>query len=64
MHVVKAFIYELDVSYAPTCISATGQSDMHCKIEETLLICDLKGHCHEGFVVLDEFCTKIITLRL
>ena len=24
----------------------------------------LKEQCHEGFAVLDEFCAKIITLRL
>ena len=26
--------------------------------------CFLKGHCHEDFVVLGQFCAKIITLRL
>ena len=25
---------------------------------------NLKGHCHENFVVLGQFCAKIITLRL
>ena len=24
----------------------------------------LKGHCHEDFAVLGQFCAKIITLRL
>ena len=24
----------------------------------------LKGHCHENFAVLGQFCAKIITLRL
>ena len=33
-------------------------------LKETLLIRDLKGHCHEDFAVLGEFCAKIITLRL
>ena len=26
--------------------------------------CYLKGHCHEDFAVLGQFCAKIITLRL
>ena len=69
-HVVKTFIYELDVSYAPTYIFrsngyqnyshlilwshghfdilATGQSDIHCKIKETLLIRDLKPALNEN----------------
>ena len=25
---------------------------------------DLKGHCHEDFAVLGQFCAKIITLKL
>ena len=29
-------------------ILATGQSDMHCKIKETLLICDLKPALNEN----------------
>ena len=29
-----------------------------------LCVPTLKGHCHEDFAVLGQFCAKIITLRL
>ena len=46
--------------------TVTGQFEINCMVAK----CDdlyeevLKGQCHEDFVVLGKFCTKIITSRL
>ena len=32
-----------------------------CSVSKQLLICVLKGLCHEAFGILDQFCAKIIT---
>ena len=45
-------------------ILATGQSDIHCKIKETLLIRDLKPALNENVGRLNKVCLFSLTFSL
>ena len=45
-------------------MKSTAYNGKNALQEDSTAYNDLKGHCHEEFAVLGQFCAKIITLRL